>query len=191
METPSALLSSVLFFFPISLLFLSPCFFGWMRYHNHSCVNLVNGMHLNFVSLSTLALAAACCVFYATRHWIYCRFETVDIFFDFTLIWYQKHKQQTHTWHLSTNILTHTDIYWPALPWMNKFMIEKITLEKSAKGLLFKNYSLSEVIHCMIRFSKIKSFVWSTKNTNRNGINGQNTHSTQTEKDNFKRVSYC
>ena len=42
-------------------------------------------------------------------------------------------------------------------------------------SLLFKTYSLLEVIHLLNRFNKIKSFLRNTKNTDRNSINGQNT----------------
>ena len=40
-------------------------------------------------------------------------------------------------------------------------------------SLLFKNYSLVEVIHLFIRFNKTKFFPWNTKNTDRNGVNKQ------------------
>ena len=54
-------------------------------------------------------------------------------------------------------------------------------------SLLFKYYSLVEVIYLLIRFKKIQSFLWNTKNTDRNGINEQNTHTTNREKDNFRK----
>ena len=44
-------------------------------------------------------------------------------------------------------------------------------------SLLFKNYSFAEeVMYLLIRFSKTKSFLCNTKNTDRNGVNEQNTH---------------
>ena len=42
--------------------------------------------------------------------------------------------------------------------------------------LLFKNYSLAEVPCWLIRFNKTKFFPWNTKNSDRNGINKENTH---------------
>ena len=52
-------------------------------------------------------------------------------------------------------------------------------------SLLFKNYSLVEVICVPIRFNKFP--LSNTKNTDKNGINGQNTHTTDREKDNFRK----
>ena len=43
-------------------------------------------------------------------------------------------------------------------------------------SLLFKNYSLVEVIYLLIRFNKAKPLSLNTKNTDRNGVNKQNTH---------------
>ena len=57
---------------------------------------------------------------------------------------------------------------------MNKFLIQKFTLQRSIMPLLFKTYSLVGIIHLLIRFSKTKSFLGNTKNADRNGINGQN-----------------
>ena len=54
-------------------------------------------------------------------------------------------------------------------------------------SLLFKFYSLVEVIYLLIRFGKIKSFLQNTKNTDIIGINEQNAHITQGEKDNFRK----
>ena len=59
-------------------------------------------------------------------------------------------------------------------------------------SLLFKNYSLAEVIYLLIRFimttknSTWLDSTWNTKNTDRNGVNEQNTHTTHREKDNFR-----
>ena len=43
-------------------------------------------------------------------------------------------------------------------------------------SLLFKNYSLVEVIYPLNGFNKTKFFLRNTKNTDRNGGNEQNTH---------------
>ena len=55
-------------------------------------------------------------------------------------------------------------------------------------SLLFKKYSLVEVLHLLIRFNKKWFFLWNTKNTEKdtNGQNVQKTHTTQAEKDNFR-----
>ena len=41
--------------------------------------------------------------------------------------------------------------------------------------MLFKNYSLIEVTYLLIRFNKTKISQKNTKNTDRNGVNKQNT----------------
>ena len=43
-------------------------------------------------------------------------------------------------------------------------------------SFIFKNYSLMEVIYLLIRFSETNFFPRNTKNTDRNGVNKQNTH---------------
>ena len=40
----------------------------------------------------------------------------------------------------------------------------------------FQNYSLVEIRYLLIRFSKTKFFPLKKRNTDRNGINEQNTH---------------
>ena len=67
-------------------------------------------MDLNLASLGALVTAAPWCVFYATRHQTYRSFNTDDMVFASTLIWYQTHRQ-THTGHTGTNRLTHTYKY--------------------------------------------------------------------------------
>lgn len=41
------------------------------------------------------------------------------------------------------------------------------------------NDSLAEVTYLLIRFSKTKSFLWKTKNTDKKGIDEQKTHQTK------------
>ena len=53
--------------------------------------------------------------------------------------------------------------------------------------LLFKNYSIAEVMYLLIRLNKIRSVLCNTKNTDRNGVNEQNTHITHRKKT-LKRV---
>ena len=43
-------------------------------------------------------------------------------------------------------------------------------------SLLFKNYSLVEVVYLFIRCSKTKFFLLNTNDTDKNGVNIQNTH---------------
>ena len=66
-------------------------------------------------------------------------------------------------------------------------------------SLVFKHYSLVEVIYQLIRFDKLSPSC-ETKNTHRNGVNEQNTHThththtrthththTNAQKDNFRK----
>ena len=53
-------------------------------------------------------------------------------------------------------------------------------------SLLFKNYSLAEILYLLIRFNKIKVFLWKKKNTDRNDAN-ENADTTYIEKDNFSK----
>ena len=52
-------------------------------------------------------------------------------------------------------------------------------------SLIFKNYSLAEDTYLLIRLNKTKFFWWNTNNTDRNGINEQNTqtHTKHSKKD--------
>ena len=58
-------------------------------------------------------------------------------------------------------------------------------------SLLFKNYSLVEVIHMLIKFNKTKSFLRNTKNTDTNGVNEQNKHSYTERKIAIERIIQC
>ena len=53
-------------------------------------------------------------------------------------------------------------------------------------SLLFKNCSLVEVMYLLISFNKTKSFLWNTKNTDRNGVNSK-TQTTHTQKKVFRK----
>ena len=57
--------------------------------------------------------------------------------------------------------------------WMNNWLTPKFTFYNA---LVFKNYSLVEVIYLLIRFSKTKFFLWNAKNTDRNSVNQLSTH---------------
>ena len=69
-----------------------------------------------------------------------------------------------------------------ALNWINNLLMQKSTLQWPTMSLLFKDYSLAEVIYLLIRFQKTKSFLWNTKNSDKNGVNEQNTRTTHREK---------
>ena len=58
-------------------------------------------------------------------------------------------------------------------------------------SLLFKNYSLVEVIHMLIKFNKTKSFLRNTKNTDTNSVNEQNKHSYTERKIAIERIIQC
>ena len=52
-------------------------------------------------------------------------------------------------------------------------------------SFLLKNYSLVESVYLFIRCNKTKFFLWNTNNTDRNGVNKQNTYTKHLEKDNI------
>ena len=54
-------------------------------------------------------------------------------------------------------------------------------------SFLFKNYSLFEVVHLCIRCNKTKFFLWNTNNTDKNGVNKQNTHTKHLEKNKTRK----
>ena len=70
---------------------------------------------------------------------------------------------------------------------MNNLLIQKFILQRFTTSFLLKNYSLLKFIYLLIIFNNIKSFMWNTKNTDRNGLNEQNTHTTYREKHNFRK----
>ena len=70
----------------------------------------------------------------------------------------------------------------PVLYWIINILIQRFTLQRSTMPVLFKNYSLVEVIPLLMRFNRTKSFLWNKENTDRNGINGQKTHTPRTQR---------
>ena len=54
-------------------------------------------------------------------------------------------------------------------------------------SFLLKNYSPVKSVYLFIRCNKTKFFLPNTNNTHRNGVNKQNTHTKQIEKDNIGR----
>ena len=60
------------------------------------CVTVLNDIKdLKLLSLGTLVLAAPCSIFYITRDQIYWSFDTDEMVFATTLIWYHLHRK-TH-----------------------------------------------------------------------------------------------
>ena len=49
-------------------------------------------------------------------------------------------------------------------------------------SFLLKNYSLVESVYLFIKCNKTKFFLGNTNNTDRNGVNKQNTHTKHLEK---------
>ena len=150
----------------------------WLHVWSHHiyCFILLNNIvNINLLSLGNLVLAAYFCVFYAIRHQIYWRFDTNDMDFPSTLIWYHIHRQ-TYRRHTCTNRLAHIYKYISTPPvrctqqlhvlhWMTNLLIQKIILNMSKISLLFENYSPMKVIYLLIRFKKksLCSYVLSVK----------------------------
>ena len=139
--------------------------------------------------LGTLVPEELCPVFYATRCQVYCRFDTDDMVFASTLIWYyiQKH---TDTAYTRTNGLTHKYILIPPAHSSYLYYIELIThwlikqsqifCTKFINMFVFKNYLYVEVTYLLIRFRNSKYFLWNTKSTDRNCVNEWETYTYHT-----------
>ena len=86
------------------------CYFGWISHHAiaNVLILLSDIIVLNLLSLGTLVLVAPCCVFYATRHQICWSFNTDDVVFASTLIWYHTN---THNTQAPIDLQTYTNIY--------------------------------------------------------------------------------
>ena len=56
-------------------------------------------------------------------------------------------------------------------------------------SFLLKNYSLVESVYMFIRCNKTRFFLRNTNNTDRNGVNKQNTNSKHLEKDNNGKIT--
>ena len=74
----------------------------------------------------------------------------------------------------------------PVLHWMNNLLIQTVTLQRPTISLVSKNYSPVEDISLLIRFNKTKYFLWTTMNTDRNGVNEQKIHFTHKAKNNLR-----
>ena len=97
-------------------------------------------------------------------------------------------------WHTYNYILTPSVMCTQQLPvllWMINLLIQKFTFQRSTVPLFFKNCSPVGVTYVLIRFNKIKSYLWNTKNTDRNSVNSK-TYTPHTErKITSERVGSC
>ena len=53
----------------------------------------------------------------------------------------------------------------------------------------FKTYSLVESVYLFIRCNKTRFFLQNTNNTDRNGVNKQNTHTKHLDKENTGKIT--
>ena len=101
---------------------------------------------------------------------------------------------KAHTAHSGASRLTHPykyiftppvicSSYFYYIKW-NHSLISKIYFPVS---FLFKNYSLVKVIYLLIRCYKTGFFLWNTDNTDRNGVNKQNTCTNQTLRERYRK----
>ena len=148
-------------------------------------------MGLNLLSIGNLVLAAPYCIFYAKGIKLIKVLTQMTWFSLGILVHNTKTDKNTEDTQGPILLPTHKHILWQtaiwaqhlAIPqWMNNFLIQKFSLQRSTISFLFKDYSLLEVMHVLIKCSKTKSFLWNTKNTSSNGINGLNTYNTQRER---------
>ena len=56
-------------------------------------------------------------------------------------------------------------------------------------SFLLKNYSLVESVYMFIRCNKTSFFLQNTNNTDRNGVNKQNTHTKHLDKENTGKIT--
>ena len=148
-------------------------------------------------SLGALVPEGPWYVFYTTRYQVYWGLTCNVVFY-----WYSDLILHTHT-HTHTNTcrahsgasrLTHPCKYKFTPPVMcssylyyikwNHSLISKIYFPVS---FLFKNYSLVKVIYLLIRCYKTGFLLWNTDNTDRNGVNKQNTCTNQTLRERYRK----
>ena len=99
--------------------------------------------------------------------------------FTSTMIWHHTHTDTCTKTHNTLMGMCISCVYY--IEWIICWY-QKVTIQSSTMSLLFKNYWLVEITYLLNRFSKSKLFPWNTRNTNKNGINKQNTHSPNTLK---------
>ena len=158
-------------------------------------------MYLHLLSLVTLVPEAPCFVFDVTRRQITVGVITwllLALWFDITHTNKYTHNtnrdnRPTHKYILTAPVMCSQQL--SLLHWINRSLILKIYfyyifIIYFVISLLFKNQSLAEVAYLLIKFSKTKSFLWNTKNTDRNHVNEQKTrtrpHTIHLEKNNIR-----
>ena len=97
--------------------------------------------------------------------------EVLHVMWFSLVLWFDITHTHTKTSHLlcaQSSCLYYNEVivYWH----------QKFTLQSFIMALLFKNYSLIEVMYLLIRFNKTRCFPQNTKNTAKNGTNKQHTH---------------
>ena len=72
---------------------------------------------------------------------------------------------------------------------INNLLILTIYFAVFHSAFAFKYFWLVEVTYLLIRFIKTRFFPWNTKNTDRYGVNKENTHThtTHSQKDNIEK----
>ena len=152
-------------------------------------------MDLYMSSLGTLVPKGPWCVFYVTKHHVYWGLTHNVIFYWYSdLIWNKK----THSTlrGQSTDTPIYIYIYTTCyrltaanLTRLNEYFTNIKNL-LSTMSSLFKNCSLAKVIYMLIRCCKTRFFLWTTNNTDRNDVNKQSTHTSNTQrKITMERVS--
>ena len=169
---------------------LSAVLFLWLNRRSRLiwCAILLNdNMDLNMLSLGKLVPEGPWCTFYATRRQVYWGLTHNGIFHWYSDLILHTH-EHTNTQHLlgSAHWHTHIDIYLRHLLrahssyiYRIKWLNEKFTDIKnllSTMSFLFKHYSLVKVIYLLIKCYKARFFLIITNNTDRNGVNKQDTH---------------
>ena len=118
------------------------------------------------------------------------------------VLWFDITHTDKHIGHTGTTTLTHTYKYiltapvmgtqqLPLVHWMDDLLIQIFTLKRSTMTLLFKYFLLLTVLYLLITFNKPRSFLWNTKNTDKNGAYDENntTYRETERKITLERVS--
>ena len=121
----------------LPLLFLLPCFFFWLNALFNALSNMLFYLMIQQTcTCGALVLEASCCVFYATRHQVYSRFDINHMVFVSTLIWYHTPKQ-VYTQHTLRHIKWHKYILKPPIICSHRL---SITLDGSLTNIKNLHY---------------------------------------------------
>ena len=130
-------------------------------------------------------------VLYETRRQIHCTFDKDHMNFASTLIWYHS-QTNTYTTHTGDNKLTQKYILTPSIlltaaicVTLSESLISKIHFTEVHS--FFASQKLLKVIYLLIRFNKTKSFLWNTKNIDKNHVNKQKAHTPDWEIDDIEK----